>query len=105
MTPAELISARRKRAGLSQAELARRMDTSQSAIARLEGGETDPRWSTIERALKAVGEQASLSSAERKPPAVDEEQILAYLRLSPAQRLEVFQKEYDRTRRALLNAR
>jgi len=43
---AELVKAR-LRAGLSQAELARRMGTSQSAIARLESGQTLPSTKTL----------------------------------------------------------
>ncbi|HZB89617.1 MAG TPA: helix-turn-helix transcriptional regulator [Terracidiphilus sp.] len=42
----ELIRAR-KRAGLSQAELAERMGTSQSTIARLESGQTLPSTKTL----------------------------------------------------------
>src|SRR5262249_59357069 len=44
----ELAEAR-ERAGLTQAEVARRMGTTQPAVARLERGEADPRLSTIER--------------------------------------------------------
>ena len=42
-------------AGLSQTEVAARMGTSQSAVARLEGGATDVRTSTLERYAAAVG--------------------------------------------------
>jgi len=51
---AELIRARR-RAGLSQAELATRMRTSQSTIARLESGQTLPSTKTLLRYAKATG--------------------------------------------------
>lgn len=43
------------RAGLTQAEVARRMGTTQPALARLERGEADPRLSTIERYAEVVG--------------------------------------------------
>jgi len=51
---AELVRAR-SRAGLSQAELAARMGTSQSAIARLESGQTLPSTKTLLRYAKATG--------------------------------------------------
>ena len=49
-----LIDARMK-AKLSQAELAQRMGTSQSTIARLESGSAKPSLSTLERFAKATG--------------------------------------------------
>jgi ribosome-binding protein aMBF1 (putative translation factor) len=51
---AELVRAR-LRAGLSQAELAARMGTSQSAIARLESGQTLPSTKTLLRFAQATG--------------------------------------------------
>jgi ribosome-binding protein aMBF1 (putative translation factor) len=51
---AELLRAR-LRAGLSQAELAMRMRTSQSAIARLESGQTLPSTKTLLRYAEATG--------------------------------------------------
>lgn len=50
----ELVKAR-VRAGLSQAELATRMGTSQSAIARLESGQTLPSTKTLLRFARATG--------------------------------------------------
>jgi predicted transcriptional regulator len=49
----ELVEARRER-GLSQTEIAARMGTSQSAVARLERGDLDVRLSTLERYATAV---------------------------------------------------
>ena len=54
----ELAAARRS-AGLSQTQIAARMGTSQSAVARLESGEADVRASTLERYAAAVGGQIS----------------------------------------------
>ena len=51
---AELRKAR-LRAGLSQAELAARMSTSQSTIARLESGQTLPSTKTLLRYAEATG--------------------------------------------------
>jgi DNA-binding XRE family transcriptional regulator len=61
---AELIKAR-VRAGLSQAEPAARMGTSQSTIARLESGQTLPSTKTLLRYAKATGSkfQVRLSAA------------------------------------------
>jgi ribosome-binding protein aMBF1 (putative translation factor) len=50
---AELLRAR-LRAGLSQSELAARMSTSQSAIARLESGQTLPSTKTLLRFAEAT---------------------------------------------------
>jgi len=53
----ETLSAKRVELGLSQTEVAARMGTSQSAVARLESGETDLRLSTLERYAAAIGQQ------------------------------------------------
>ena len=49
-----LIEAR-TRAGLTQAELAARMKTTQSAVARLESGRTPPSTRTLEKVARATG--------------------------------------------------
>jgi transcriptional regulator with XRE-family HTH domain len=49
------LAAQRQAAGLSQTEVAARMGTSQSAVARLESGTADVRASTLERYAAAVG--------------------------------------------------
>jgi ribosome-binding protein aMBF1 (putative translation factor) len=49
------LAAERRAAGLSQTEIAARMGTSQSAVARLESGASDVRASTLERYAAAVG--------------------------------------------------
>jgi transcriptional regulator with XRE-family HTH domain len=51
----ELAYRLRTEAGLTQAELAERMDTTQSAIARMEGGGTRPTLDTLEKLATAVG--------------------------------------------------
>ena len=53
----EDLVARRVELGLSQTEVAARMGTSQSAVARLESGEADVRLSTLERYAAAVDQQ------------------------------------------------
>ena len=44
----------RRKAGLTQAQFASRMGTSQAAVARIECGRGAPKWSTIERYARAV---------------------------------------------------
>jgi transcriptional regulator with XRE-family HTH domain len=54
----ELIArlvATREMLGLSQDDVARRMGTAQSSVARLESGKHDPRASTLERYAAALG--------------------------------------------------
>ena len=51
------LARRREQLGLSQTAVAARMRTSQSAVARLEAGETDARLSTVERFAAALGQQ------------------------------------------------
>jgi len=61
---AELVS-RRLELRLSQTEVAARMGTSQSAVARLEAGEADVRLSTVERYAAAVGMTLDWQLGER----------------------------------------
>jgi ribosome-binding protein aMBF1 (putative translation factor) len=51
------LVARRTEMGLSQTQVAARMGTSQSAVARLESGDADVRFSTLERYVAALGER------------------------------------------------
>ena len=52
---ARTLIAARVRAGLSQVQVAKRMGTTQSAIARLESGRGTPSMRTVERFARAVG--------------------------------------------------
>src|SRR5947207_4975526 len=55
------VAKARRRAGLSQAELARRMKTTQSTIARLESGRGLPSTRTLGRFAKATGHRLKIS--------------------------------------------
>ena len=48
-------------AGLTQEQLAQRMDTTQSVIARLESGRTPPSTQTLERLAAATGTRLQIS--------------------------------------------
>jgi ribosome-binding protein aMBF1 (putative translation factor) len=60
MLAATLIEAR-VRAGLTQGELAQRMETTQSVVARLEGGHIMPTTRTLEKIAKATGSRLKIS--------------------------------------------
>ncbi|MGL4187733.1 MAG: helix-turn-helix domain-containing protein [Sphaerotilus sulfidivorans] len=64
-TARELIAAR-ARAGLTQQEVAERMGTTQSTVARLEGGKRPPSLRTVQRYAQAVGCRAVVR-IERAP--------------------------------------
>jgi ribosome-binding protein aMBF1 (putative translation factor) len=67
------LTAERQAARLSQTEVAARMGTSQSAVARLESGEADARASTLERYAAAIGCQITWRLQDPAPPARREE--------------------------------
>lgn len=58
---ASMLIEARTRAHLSQAEVAERMGTSQSTIARLESGAAKPTLSTLERFAEATGTRVRVS--------------------------------------------
>jgi transcriptional regulator with XRE-family HTH domain len=55
------VARARLRSGLSQHELARRMKTTQSTIARLESGRGKPSTRTLSRFAKATGHRLKIS--------------------------------------------
>ena len=58
---AAAIAEARARAGLTQEEVAKRMQTTQSNIARLESGRTTPSTRTLERFAESVGARLKIS--------------------------------------------
>jgi len=60
----ELVHRLRTDAGLTQLELAERMGTTQSAIARMEGGGTQPTLQTLEKLASAVGAELLVGVGE-----------------------------------------
>lgn len=80
-----LIKEARLRAGLTQEELARRLDTTQSVIARWESGARSPSLETIEKVARACDLDISFSMAAH------DDQLLQGLDLkdlSPGERIE-----------------
>ncbi len=60
----ELVYRLRTDAGLTQLELAEKMGTTQSAIARMEGGGTQPTLQTLEKLASAVGAELVVGVGE-----------------------------------------
>jgi ribosome-binding protein aMBF1 (putative translation factor) len=60
---AELVYRLRDEAGLTQTELARRMGSTQSSIARMEAGSQTPRIDLLDRLGRALGTPLTLSAA------------------------------------------
>ena len=85
MTGGSLIAEARKRAGLTQAELARRLRTHQPVVARWEAGRTEPGFETVRRSVRAAGLELgiTLTTGDDHDLAL----IRRELRRSPAQRL------------------
>ena len=71
-----LIEAR-SRAGLSQTELAGRMKTSQSYVARIEGGQVRPSTAALTRFAEATGSRLKIIFEPVKASAVSERKALA----------------------------
>jgi transcriptional regulator with XRE-family HTH domain len=80
------------------------MGTTQSAVAGLESDRSSPRVATLERALRACGQQLTLASSQPKS-SVDETMVFENLKLTPEQRLRAFQASYDNVREFALAAR
>lgn len=91
-----VVRTARRNAGLSQAELARRLDTTQSAVARLESARSNPRIDTLDRAVAAAGQQITVSVEPGF--GLDESLIASALRIEPAERLRRFASAYASAR-------
>jgi len=84
-----VIREARRRAGLSQVELARRLRTSQAAVWRWESGVVEPSWSAVSRAASACGLAVAVDLQAVDP---DEWRLVEWGRArSPAQRLRDLQ--------------
>lgn len=80
-----LIAEARRRAGLTQTELAERLATHQSVVARWETGKTHPDFDTVVRAVRAADLELTFSIVERNDH--DLALIVRELDLLPHERL------------------
>ncbi|MBI2325162.1 MAG: helix-turn-helix transcriptional regulator [Chloroflexi bacterium] len=87
MTAAELLRSARLRHGLTQARLALRAGTTQTAISRLERGDRSPSIDTLRRLLLVMGEDLDLRT-RRLAGEHDPAHLRAERALAPARRLE-----------------
>lgn len=97
MRSATIIRNARKRAGLTQTELAGRLGKSQSEIGRWERGEVEPSFETLQRIASACGLDlvAQLYNADDSYDAHIEDM----LRLTPAERVRESARQADAFRR------
>ncbi|MGH2954821.1 MAG: helix-turn-helix transcriptional regulator [Solirubrobacterales bacterium] len=92
--PGPVLKESRVAAGLTQAELARRLATTQSAVARLEAPDANPRFETFQWAIAATGNSLHVELEPSSYPPLDETMIVSSLRRSPAERLRHFSSAY-----------
>lgn len=87
MTPGQLLRDARRRHGVSQAQLAIRAGTKQSAISRIESDKTSPTVETLRELLFLLGEDLILRGEERDW-GIDRTLVRERFALSPAQRVD-----------------
>ena len=88
MTAGQLMRSARSRARLSQAELADRLGTPRSQIARWEADEVDPGFTTVRRVLRACGFDLSMALLPFAPDEARETRLVELQRLTPKERLD-----------------
>jgi transcriptional regulator with XRE-family HTH domain len=101
MDAATLLRTARRRAGLSQREVARRAAIPQPAVSRIERGLVSPRVVTLEKLLEAC--EMELEAVSRPVGDVDRTLIWERLKLKPGQRVRAAEQEWrqaERFRRA-----
>jgi transcriptional regulator with XRE-family HTH domain len=86
-TPGHLLREARRRHGVSQARLAVRAGTTQSAISRIERDQVSPSVETLRGLLHLLGEDLQLDAAPRDF-GIDVTQVIERLRARPEERLE-----------------
>ena len=86
----------RRRAGLTQRELALKAGVLQPAVSRIERDHVSPRLETLDVLLRGCG--LALDLVERPGVGVDRTLIRERLRLSPIERARLTSLEWNRTR-------
>jgi transcriptional regulator with XRE-family HTH domain len=86
-TPGQLLREARRRHGVSQARLAIRASTTQSAISRIERDHVSPSVETLRTLLHLLGEDLVLGASPRDY-GIDSTMIRERLALTPSERLE-----------------
>ena len=91
MRTANLLRSARRRAGLTQRQLAVAAGVPQATVGRIEAGLVDPRAETLTRLLHATGNE--LAVAPRLGDGVDRSLIRERLKLTPADRIRLAVEE------------
>lgn len=87
MNAGRMVRLARRRAGMSQRDVARAAGVPQPNVARVERGSVIPRADTLERLLRATGHR--LVAEPRLGIGVDRSMIRDRLRMSPAERIRL----------------
>lgn len=93
MNAARALVQARRRARLTQRELAAATGVAQPTVARIERGLETPRVDTLDRLLRACGD--ALEVVPLGGVGVDRSVIRQLLRLSPAERIELSKQEAE----------
>jgi transcriptional regulator with XRE-family HTH domain len=98
LSSAALLRTARQRAGLTQAQLARRLNISQAAVAKMERPSSNPTVNTLDHALRATGRRLSLEAVEWRS-GVDESLIRQQLERAPVERIRGIEAMYSEAHR------
>lgn len=93
MTPSTLVRDARRSAGLTQAQLAERLGTTQPVVARLERSDANPTFETVASAIAATGHRLQLRGIHVGLSSVDESLIREQLALEPAERIRALDRQ------------
>jgi transcriptional regulator with XRE-family HTH domain len=91
MDTGRLLRSARRRAGMSQRQLAAAAAVPQATVGRIEAGLVSPRADTLTRLLRAAGHE--LTSEPRLGEGVDRSLIRARLRMTPSERIALAVQE------------
>src|ERR1700685_2193938 len=98
--PGKLVADARRRAALTQTDLAKRLAISQAAVAQLERADSNPRLATLARALRATGFELVVTTRPRpRQPPVDDSLIRQQLEREPAERVRGLEAMYEQARK------